>query len=370
MSISKLKGRVGLEGYASKMTNEALMIEPAEVFDIVLDESHDIYTNEFSIGVIRFKRLFTDKQKSETDLFTATPLNAGIKNYPIKHEIVLIVSAPNVKSEVIDQSTSFYYTDVVNVWGNVNHNALPYSTFPKEVVNQKDSDNRVTAFTGNMGGGDDIELGDYFVEKVKRPSLRPYEGDTVYEGRFGSSIRFSGTHIQSKNNWSSQGTDGDPIIIIRNDKKDSDVKWVTEDINSDASSIYVCDGQLIPLTPGYGDLKSFSSKPAAPSNYKNKQIILNSGRLFFNASEESVFVSAKKSISLAAKDTINIDFGSKFIVGNQSDAQKVVRGEDLVNLLNSLVFPSPMGPISFNSATQWISKQNGNSTLSKKSYIE
>jgi hypothetical protein len=57
-------------------------------------------------------------------------------------------------------------------------------------------------------------------------------------------------------------------------------------------------------------------------------------------------------------------------MGDTSKAQKIVRGEDLIELLNTLQFPSPMGPILFNSAPQWVSKENGKGTLSNKSYIE
>jgi len=371
MSITKLSQKSKSESYERELKQISLSVEPAEVFDIILDSSHEEYEGPGSVGTIKFKRLFTDKQKGGLDYYKARPLNAGIKQYPLKHEIVLIVLAPDIVTSVIDQSVSFYYTDVVNVWGKINNNALPYSTFQKTYIDDKDSDSKPSNFTGNMSNDrNEISLGEHFTEQIKRPGLIPYEGDTIIEGRFGSSIHFSSTYVKTKNPWSLRGTESDPIVIIRVDKKDSNEEFVNEDVNEDASSIYICDGQLIPLEPAYSNWKSFRLSPTAPADYKEKQVVINSGRLFFNAKEENIFLSAKKSISIAAKETVNIDFGDKFVSGNQSTAQKITRGEDLITLLNSLVFPSPMGPIPFNSAPQWIAKQNGKDTLSSKNYME
>jgi len=378
MSIEKFKNRNTARSFVDDSNKEALTIEPAEVFDIILNSDNDDYIDDTSIGIIKFKRLFSDKQKSGNDLFVASPLTSYIQTYPVKHEIVLIVSAPSSDSGTVDQSTSFYYTDVVNVWGNVNHNALPYSTFPIKIKNKKDSDNKYTSFTGNQNKEEEIELGEYFEENIKKPSLMPYEGDNIIQSRFGSSIRFSGIHIKSGNPWSKQGETSDPIIIIRNDKKDAVGRFVTEDINKDASSVYICDGQVIPLIPSYSSLKSFddnpeapiNATPTAPSSYKEKQIIINSGRLFFNSSQESIFLSSNKSISIAAKDTVNIDFGEKVIVGDVNKAQLTILGEDLIDLLDSIKIPSPMGPIEFKLSPQWIAKQNGKAVQSKKTYME
>jgi len=367
MAINKLKDKTNSKSFVNKVNEESLLIEPAEVFDIILDEKHNSYINDLSIGLIKFKRLFSDKKRSEADLHFAAPLNPLIKNYPVKHEIVLIVLAPSPESGIIDQSTTFYYTDIVNVWRNVNHNALPYSSSPITAKDKNNTDKNYSSFTGNMDTKEEIELGDYFKESIKKPDMKPFEGDGLLQGRFGTSIRFSGTHRNSGSPWSSRGDDGDPIIIIRTDKTEVDTYFDVEDINKNASSIYICDGQLIPLEPGYGEWNSFKTKPKAPTNYNDKQIIISSGRLFFNSSTENIFLSSNKSVSIAAKETINLDFGGKVVIGNQSKAQKAIKGEDLISLLDSLTFPSPMGPIPFNSAPQWL---GGKQTLTDKTYIE
>lgn len=369
MTLTKLNGKPdSFKDFENQLKEQELLIEPAEVFDIILDDKHRNYVNELSIGLIKFKRLFSDKTRNITDLFFAAPLNPYIKNYPLKHEIVLIISSPTPESSIIDQETGFYYSDIVGVWRNINHNALPYSAYP--IKEKKGNDKEYTSFSGNVKNSNEIKLGDYFFEAIKRPDLIPFEGDSIFQGRFGSSIRFSSTNIKSDSPWSLRGKTGDPLIIIRTDKKNSESYYTIEDINSDGSSIYVCDGQIIPLKPSYFKLNSFDNTPLPPSNYQRKQILINSGRLFLNASEEGIFLNSKKYISISSEGTINFDFGKKFVVGDIKKVQKNVKGEDLIKLLNSLVIPSPMGPLPLNSSPQWQQTKNGQSLLSDKTLLE
>lgn len=56
--------------------------------------------------------------------------------------------------------------------------------------------------------------------------------------------------------------------------------------------------------------------PTSPELYDKDQIILNSGRLLFNAKEDAILLFAKKAISLSSSDSIHINCDTKpgFIV--------------------------------------------------------
>lgn len=104
-----------------------------------------------------------------------------------------------------------------------------------------------------------------FVPKDKIRGLLPYEGDRIYEGRNGASIRFGTTvtNPTTKNPWSEGGNDGDPITIIRNgqyvDFDDSEtIAPILEDINRDASSIYMTNNQQIPIDVASKNLTTFN----------------------------------------------------------------------------------------------------------------
>ena len=93
-------------------------------------------------------------------------------------------------------------------------------------------------------GGTEINLGSTFVEKLDIKSILPYEGDVIYEGRWGQSFRYGSTvnNATISNPWSNTGNNGYPIIILKNGQHDDGQDpWIpqVEDINTDKSSIYL-----------------------------------------------------------------------------------------------------------------------------------
>ena len=130
-------------------------------------------------------------------------------------------------------------------------------------------------------GSTDIPLGRYFNEQLDIKPLLPYEGDTIFEGRYGNTIRLGSTSkennssnkqvipTENKNRWSNEGTTGDPIIIIRNGQTEetNDKGWqhILEDIDFDDSSIYLTSNQQITdFTPASDKVQSYYSNPTFP----------------------------------------------------------------------------------------------------------
>ena len=75
-------------------------------------------------------------------------------------------------------------------------------------------------------------------------NMLPFEGDMIFEGRFGNSIRFGSSNPRGKNNWSENSSEGEPITIISNGQTKGH-SMALEDINGDASSIYLTSNQNI-----------------------------------------------------------------------------------------------------------------------------
>ena len=236
-----------------------------KVLDIILDLNHDRsealgYWD--SLGTIFYLRVDQivgnpDLEKNWKDsdkVLTARPLYANSKYYPLKGEIVLILSATG--KSVINRKKSTYYLPNVNVWNHPHHNAVPNPLAFEEAETKRDYINSKGGLVRHVTDGDtEIELGKYFKEKLNTKPLLPYEGDYILEGRHGNSIRFGSTvpteNIDSNNanDWSAEGEIGDPITIIRNGQSDElDSKgWepTVEDINRDNTSIYLTSNQQI-----------------------------------------------------------------------------------------------------------------------------
>jgi hypothetical protein len=222
----------------------------ARVNDILL--SPQTKTNNFfsdgggwaGLGSVKFTPLGTIIDEDNPPNLIAKPLFNNISKYPVLEEIVMILNAPSYGLNDDPQAKTFYYLTTVGLWNSVQHNAFP----------------DIASYRGGQ-----LNFGQTFTEKEDIRNLLPEEGDVIFEGRWGNSIRFSSTTKQKviNNPWSSIGEIGMPITIIRNNQSNIDINsdpWVPvyEDPNNDGSSIYLCAGQDIPLNYASKNLKSFN----------------------------------------------------------------------------------------------------------------
>jgi hypothetical protein len=172
------------------------------------------------------------------------------------------------------------------------------------------------------------------------------------KGRWGQSLRFGSTVKGNNiiNPWSIKGDEGDPITILRNNQyKETKDPWIPqiEDINKENSSLYLTSNQIIPIEVSSKDYKSYSTPPTSPNKFQGEQIILNSGRLLFNAKQDSILLSSKKTINLNSNNSVNIDSpefitnSKKVLLGSKDAKESIILGDrflkDLRDLLNSLV---------------------------------
>ena len=338
---------------ASKIAN---INATGRVVSIVLDDTHPRYEElggSKAIGAVEI----VEVSSGTTDYSVTTknqnykvayPLQPGLKNYPLINEIVYLTSQPTKKLQVRTGARALYYISIVNLWNHSHHNAIPYaagSSTPENSKSYQDtalgSSNKLTDSTGT------IKLGEYFQERPNIYPLQPFEGDFIYEGRWGNSIRLTGT-APNKNPWSSEGTQGDAITIIRNGQTDNPNKngwdFTVEDINTDPSSIYLTTTQKIPLTASSTNYFSYKTDtPTNPDEYVGNQVLLNSGRLIFNTTEDHLMLSSAKSISLSSLTTVNIDASemiiqtTKIYLGSKNAKEPLLLGDTTAALLKDML---------------------------------
>ena len=333
----------------SEISKIKKLIRAVRVLSIVLDESHLRFKElgEWNgLGTIEYEDII-NPQLSPT-LPIAKPLAGNFKNLPLINEIVYIIALPNTDIASISSNTIAYYIDIVSLWNHPHHNAFPTSPNTLPPTQQKDY---VQTIGGNVRRVTDqsteIFLGKTFKERSNIHPLLPFEGDIIEEGRWGNSIRIGSTVQNTINNWSSVGTNGDPILIIRNGQGIQDKQgWVptVEDINNDDSSIYATSTQKIPLNASSINYFSYpSNSPQSPNEYSDKQIILNSGRLVFNSSVDHILLSSKKSINLNGIESVNIDSptviiqSEKVYLGSKNATEPVLLGNSTISTLNNLI---------------------------------
>jgi hypothetical protein len=228
----------------------------ARVYDIILDETHPFFSKTLEgqfdptyIGAIFWAEIGTKEGNKDIDplnLNIAKPHFSATNILPLKNEIVTLTLAPSSnhysKTGGYSNHAEYYYFPSVNVWGNAGYNPLPREADLKSpTVNPGQ-----VATPTNLEEDFNLELGTYIDENkvASTKKMLPFEGDMLFEGRFGNSIRFGSSTPQGKNSWSENDSEGDPIIVISNGQSGDD-EMVIENINEDASSIYMLSNQNV-----------------------------------------------------------------------------------------------------------------------------
>ena len=294
----------------------------ARVIHPILDDKTEVevfqkYGDWSSIGCIFFDRINEPNPNPsfETDNF-ARPLFPSVSAIPLKNEIVYIMTMPNSNIQSDVNEVTYYYFQSVNIWSSTHHNAIPNPINNPDTVPESQQQDYQQTSTGNVrrvtDGGTDIELGDTFSEKLDIRNLVPYEGDYIYQGRWGNTIRLGSTVTDAPipNPWSGTGENGDPIMILKNGQHDEDTDpWEpqVEDINTDLSSVYLTSTQALPIEVASKSYNSYFSAPTATDKFDNEQVVINSGRILFNAKTDNILLSSFDTINLNSLNSLNID---------------------------------------------------------------
>ena len=304
-------------------TQSSQALRPVRVVDIILDDSHPSYVDTNSIGAVHYNFIDKPLLREVTDLPLAFNANAHMQVMPLKNEVVLIFSSPSTSAssnKSTDKTT--YYHSIVSVWNTPNHNASPATN------------------------AEDTSLGE-FQESDNVNPLFPFSGDVLIEGRQGQSLRFTGNK-SSLNPFTDDQNNTKPLVILSNGQKDvgNGVDFITEDINEDFSSIYLTSDHKIKLKQARTKADTFKSSEPTAENYRGTQILVNSGRLFFNAKEDSIFHTSKKAFGVSS-ETVNLDAekyvgldGEKIYLGNKAlvlESQPVILGNSLEVYLQLLI---------------------------------
>lgn len=210
--------------------------------------------------------------------------NANIRTLPLEGEMVEL--SDNADAAGLQKGgVAKYWLSILPVWNHPHHNATPDTKQPE--------------WQNNLLGG----------TKEQR-AINPIQanpGDTIFEGRLSQSIRFSG-YMGNDPKLIDSSNDGKPIILISNGqiKTDEGNSTIHENINEDYNSLHFLSDHKSDLRAVNMKRDSYDVVPLASNQYIGNQVLINAGRLFFNAKEDSAFISAKESIGLNAR-TLNLD---------------------------------------------------------------
>jgi len=315
------------------------------------------YGDWSSLGCLFFDKIDNPNPNPsfETDNF-ARPLFPNMSAIPLKNEIIYVMSMPNSNIQKNVNDITYYYFQSINIWSSTHHNGIPNPIDNDDTIPESQRQDYQQTSTGNVrrvsDGSTEIDLGDTFQERLDVRNLLPYEGDYIYQGRWGNTIRLGSTVIDAPipNPWSSVGESGDPIMILKNGQHDEDTDpWVpqVEDINTDLSSIYLTSTQALPIDVASKSYNSYFSAPTATNEFDSEQVVINSGRILFNAKSDNILLSSFDTINLNSLNSLNIDTpktvvqSKEIYLGDKYATEPVILGDtflaDFEDLLKKLV---------------------------------
>lgn len=314
------------------VTDSKLEVPLGRVVDVVLSENHPDFESLGkwrSIGAIKFRPINSPiLEDRETNTIVAFPYSIDMRQLPIIGEIVELISGvrPNPTSNQSTDSKAVYYKKVLAPWNTPNHNYTP-------------------DYVQRLG---EFDYGYGFEEQPDIAPLYPFAGDTIYQGRQGQSIRFTGTKHSNPNFVPvDDQNNGKPITVISNGQIETDngFEHIVEDINQDASSIWMVSDHIIGLELATQKRDSFKDPVVEVDRYQGSQIAANADRVVINGRENDVLVSAKEHVGVNA-DIIGID-GKKYVavdakkihLGKKAlqEQQPVLRGEKTTEWLDELL---------------------------------
>lgn len=265
-------------GGTSKLKNH-FTIKTGKVIDVLMDDktpNSTLFSRDGAwagIGTVYYVDYPSLKTSNETKaninlltLSKAVPLFPDKKYIPLKEELILIISLPSKDSQTsTSNENQDYYISIINLYNNNNHNSQP---------------------------AEELNLGRVFEENSFMRYILPFEGDTIFESRFGSSLHFSSTtkYNQSENWWSNVGDNGSPITFLTNGYylDPNDFRPHVENLKKDSSLLVLSSTQLIPYLPKSKFSTNLIFNPA--SNYTNSQAMLIADRITISAKKDEILL--------------------------------------------------------------------------------
>lgn len=183
--------------------------------------------------------------------------------------------------------------------------------------------------------------------------LLSFEGDYIFQGRSGQTIRF-GSSIPSSvdlgisdtnffGKAKSEKSGGNPYIIISSGKSNLGGKYLMEDIQNDPATIVLSNGGESGMNFSFLLSSQASKTIQMPTSFNDNFILFNSDRLIFNSKASDIFISSFNDISVSANNVISIRsknnlelFGAKVFLGENA-TDTVVLSDELKSFLSRLI---------------------------------
>jgi len=306
------------------------------VEDIIINESHPDYSTEFgtNIGMARIRLIPDDRGVPKEQLNWVMPLDTTIREYPLKNELVLVFYSLG----------RIFYTRRINTNNKITENSWPglSEKFSPPNGNTSRPQDVTMASQGGpayrpWGTQQSVQLGDEFAENPSSRMVRPNEGDTIIQGRYGNIIRFGSSLFSNittpKPEPNLLFTVGQSVSKSLSTTNASPYSLVYEDINNDKSCIWMVTDEKVVLEPATINSISHlrSTETSDATKYTGAQIFINSDRVILNSKVNEITLFSKREINLSAVQSITIDSAKSVMMTAEQDISLTSKDDVIIN---------------------------------------
>ena len=320
-------------------------IEAAEVLQVLIREDDlpripDSADPDFSYyGAVKARQFISEINVDLEKLPWRFPLNTSTRAMPLEGETVLCVN-------YLDEP---YYIDVVNRSRNPNVNdrdsGISSVGQKEEQLEELNYYTEIEETDGNPttpppGAGRKIYDKENIFTPLKIQNLQMNPGDTLLQGRFGNVIRFSSDQKNSAFSSNIKISTGqlynETDLSVLQKLEDNPEATVKQNINSDASSIYLTENETVDLahtlisktTPG----QLLSNRKA----FSGAQVIVNSDNVTLNARLNDVHLMASQNVNMTARRRINLE-APIINLGDRTASQAIIKGDVFMEVFKILL---------------------------------
>jgi len=255
-------------------------------------------------GRVQFRILPAYQTVARKDLPWADPIIPYQSTFPIIGEYVLVFKGLG----------RYFYIGPLNIDRKITINNYPIvgdvvenlrkGAVNKKVAGQLAQNGAATTIAKLFKPISTADLVNYNPPDNVQP-IKAYEGDIIFQGRYGNSIRLGSSQMTQPAGKKSN-TKQYPNIVLRTGQSKTAKSTsneasalTTENLQNDDSSIYLTSNQTLPFKPSTITSNTFlKSTTNRPLSFSGAQIILNTDTLVLNAKAESIFLFSKKGIHL------------------------------------------------------------------------
>ena len=310
-------------------------IEAAEVIKVItreedLERIAGTADPDFSYyGAIKARQFVSETHVNEDKLPWRFPLNTSTRVMPVKGETVLCVTYLGEP----------YYIDVINRSRNPNINDRDGGM--SNLLSKEGESDKLKYYTqvdessGNPatpppGTGKKTYDEENIFTPLKIQNLQMNPGDTILQGRFGNVIRFSSdqknTAFSSNIKISTGQLYNETDLSVLQKLEDTPEATVEQNINSDASSIYLTENETVDLSIELVSKVLPGRLLANRSDYSGAQVIVNSDNVVMNARVNDVHLVASQNVNLTARRRINLE-APIINLGDRTASQALIKGD-------------------------------------------